>query len=559
MLAKRSGLLVPRRPTLEQLEDRQLLSAGITELPLPIGFGQPVDITAGPDGNLWFTLATFGTDTVSSDHVGRITSGSVTRFPVPAMGTIIGGGGAGLHITAGPDGNLWYTEIGLAKIGRLSPNGVVTEFPLASTNGNPGGITAGPDGNLWFTENLFPSGLGKIGRISPSGVVTEFPIATPNSAPSGIARGSDGNLWFTENGANQIGRITPDGIITEFTIPTAGSGPTAITAGPDGNLWFVEELGNRIGQITPSGSITEFAIPTANSQPNGITAGPDGNLWFTESLGNNVGQISLAGRITEFSIPTANSYPAAITTGADGNLWFTEEAGGLMNAPANSRIGEVVLNITGTPDERFVSQIYFDFLHRPADPAGLASWTGALSLGVSRTQVVQAIEESPEYRAVVVQDLYNRLLRRPADASGLSTFTTFLANGGTVEQVEATLAGSAEYFRIQGGNNESFLDALYRDTLNRTIDPAGRSAFGQALNNGVPPEGVAAAIFGSDEFRQDLVQAFYQRLLHRPAETAGLQGWTAALQAGSRDEQVLAAIAGSAEYFLRLAPNPPGP
>jgi hypothetical protein len=97
------------------------------------------------------------------------------------------------------------------------------------------------------------------------------------------------------------------------------------------------------------------------------------------------------------------------------------------------------------------------------------------------------------------------------------------------------------------------------DALNRIVDAAGRSTLGDALNAGVPPAQVAAAIFNSDEFRQDLVQAFYERLLHRPAETAGLQGWTAALRAGSRDEQVIAAIAGSAEYFVRLGPNPPGP
>jgi hypothetical protein len=28
----------------------------------------------------------------------------------------------------------------------------ITEFPLPSAGSNPNGITAGPDGNLWFTE-----------------------------------------------------------------------------------------------------------------------------------------------------------------------------------------------------------------------------------------------------------------------------------------------------------------------------------------------------------------------------------------------------------------------
>ena len=38
--------------------------------------------------------------------------------------------------------------------------GTVTEFPVPS--GSPVGITAGPDGNLWFTEQI----ANKIGRIT---------------------------------------------------------------------------------------------------------------------------------------------------------------------------------------------------------------------------------------------------------------------------------------------------------------------------------------------------------------------------------------------------------
>ncbi len=47
----------------------------------------------------------------------------------------------------------------------------------------------------------------KIGRISPSGTITEFPV--PNLL-SEIAAGPDGNLWFTEDSGNKIGRITSD-------------------------------------------------------------------------------------------------------------------------------------------------------------------------------------------------------------------------------------------------------------------------------------------------------------------------------------------------------------
>ena len=87
---------------------------------------------------------------------------------------------------------------------------VITEFPIPTANSFPYGIAAGPDGNLWFTEI---SGLAnKIGRITTAGVVTEFPIPTAGSNPQGIAAGPDGNLWFTESSANQIGRITTAGV-----------------------------------------------------------------------------------------------------------------------------------------------------------------------------------------------------------------------------------------------------------------------------------------------------------------------------------------------------------
>ena len=101
-----------------------------------------------------------------------------------------------LGITRGPDGNLWFTEIEGNRIGRVTPLGVVTEFSAGMSPGAfPLGITAGPDGNLWFTELA-----GRIGRITPLGVVTEFSagISPGDPEPEGITVGPDGNLWFTE-------------------------------------------------------------------------------------------------------------------------------------------------------------------------------------------------------------------------------------------------------------------------------------------------------------------------------------------------------------------------
>ena len=88
----------------------------------------------------------------------------------------------------------------------------ITEFPLPQPNSFPGSLTAGPDGNVWFVL----SGPKQIGRITPTGVITTFPV--PGN-PRGITLGPDGNLWFAEQDRPVIARIAPTGAVTELSKP----------------------------------------------------------------------------------------------------------------------------------------------------------------------------------------------------------------------------------------------------------------------------------------------------------------------------------------------------
>jgi streptogramin lyase len=304
----------------------------ITEFPIPTLDSRPTSIAAGPDGNLWFTE-------VNGSKIGRITpTGVITEFAVPTSGRVPDG------IAAGPDGNLWFMlrpyVFGLAddSIGRITPTGVITEFTLPTGNAGFGGIAAGPDGNLWVTEPY----TAKIARLTTTGAITEFTVpTTANYGPERITAGPDGNLWFTQGfegwcpcTEGNIGRITPTGLVTSFTAP-ANRGFLEIAAGPDGNLWFTEPWDSRIGRITTTGVTTEFTVPT---EPVGIAAGPDGAVWFTG--GNKIGRITTSGEVTEFSIPTTNAGPSGVTFGPDGNLWFTEWVG--------NKIGRLTPGVPGS-------------------------------------------------------------------------------------------------------------------------------------------------------------------------------------------------------------------
>lgn len=290
----------------------------------------------------------------------------IVEFRIPASN-------AGLSsIVEGPDGALWFAEFLANKIGRITPAGQLSEFPLPNQHA-PEYIVVGPDGNLWFTESL----PGRIGRITPAGNLTEFQPPTPGDGYDpdieGIVPGPDGALWFTEGqGANSIGRITTSGQIRIFTIPSPpmqrtvisddgngahGSTETVpkelgvwgIAAGPDGNLWFTEQDANKIGRISTSGKIDEFALPaTGNESPQDIKSGPDGALWFTERNGNKIGRITVSGQIAEFAVPTKDGSPFSLVTGPDGALWFTEVGGDKIGRMTPA--GQVVEFPLPTPD-----------------------------------------------------------------------------------------------------------------------------------------------------------------------------------------------------------------
>ena len=88
-------------------------------------------------------------------------------------------------------------------------------FQLPAPAGNANVTAAGPDGAMWFTE----SGVAKIGRIAPDGTIVEYRL-TSGAEPIGITAGADGALWFTELTLNAIARITTAGTITEFPVPS---------------------------------------------------------------------------------------------------------------------------------------------------------------------------------------------------------------------------------------------------------------------------------------------------------------------------------------------------
>jgi streptogramin lyase len=296
----------------------------------------------GPEGEIW------GTDW-SAGQIDRMSTGGILtrRFDVKTgtnsdEPTVAHPSG----IIRGADGAMWFIDgenaAGEPLIGRITPAGGETAFPVAAASAHVEDIAVGPEGNVWFTV---PYGGTEplIGRLQPNGAVQHFSITTgasPNlptfSEPSQIVDGPDGNLWFVDQGANEeghtlVGRISPIGVITEFPIPQPHNTVGAIAVGQDGNIW-VEDAGAWIYRLTPAGALTSFAFP-----PEGFWSGrdmvtaPDGNFWFTYANFQNeaeLGRLSTSGEARIFTgVPEASG---AALVGPDGALWYPANGGGAV-------------------------------------------------------------------------------------------------------------------------------------------------------------------------------------------------------------------------------------
>jgi virginiamycin B lyase len=512
-----------RRLTLEALEDRCLLS-GITEFGTGItAASTPSGITRAADGNLWFTE--FG-----NNAVARITpGGTVTEFPLLTAAS----GPRG--ITSGPNGQLYITEFNTGKIASINPlaglDVAITASRLESAVVPSGagagldGITAGPDGNLWFTE----ASADRVGNINTTlTTINEFSTGiTAGAAPAGIATGPDGALWFTESGLNKIGRITTAGTVSnEFAL--TGLDPEGITAGNFGTLWFAENGSDQIGRITTGGIVTEFPRLAVGSGPQGITEGPGGAIWFTETTGNRVGRILATGQVTEYTLPTAGSDPLGIVAGPDTNLWFAESTGNKVG----KLIPDAFLTATGTPFSATATLSFSgpvasftdgDATAVPADFAVTINWGDGTPLDTT-SGTVAAVAGQPGSFIVTGTHTFATGGTKEAEVTITDTNTTTSVGGSTamagatatVAPVATTTTLAASATQLMAGQSVTltatvvqgmgttvptgtvaFLDGT--TTLGTgTLDATGKAALTVALPSGV--HSITASYGGSATF-----------------------------------------------------------
>jgi uncharacterized repeat protein (TIGR01451 family) len=610
----------PANTTISNSATASMSSSFVTDTNSANDTGTATTITTAPSADVAVTKAgpatvTAGTNvtyTITVTNNGPSDAQNVTLTDTLPPGT------AFVSASAGSGSGVDYSDsIGTLAAGGSDTVTLVARVSSSAANGstitNTATVTSSAsDTNAANNTATFDSTVSTSADL----VITK---TSPGSVPPGILRGSIAEaegfpitytIAVTNNGPSDsqavvVTDMLPTGVIfnsASFSQGTTSQGGNTITA----NLGAVASGATVSGTIvvtpTENGTIINTAsvtssTPDPNAQNNSATAqdsvaegailgqGTTVNGFERSPLTNvTVGTFTHANGIEPASAFSATidwgdfiNSPGTVTLsngvytvqGSHGyfdehiypvTVTVSEENVTTVIHTAATILEELLPDGTrGTPNQRFVSEVYRDMLGRKVDAGGLAKWSAALNAGASQFQVITAIQNDSghEFLKYEVDLLYQHYLQRSADSLGLNDGVNFLAAGGTQEQLAAKLVASPEFNdRLTTGSNDSWLDQFYVRALHRGVDPVGRAGWDQAFAAGETRAQVAVAIFSSDEYRQVLVNDFYLFLLERPADQSGLSTWSGALRSGVRDEVVMASImdTDSHEFFNKTAP-----
>jgi virginiamycin B lyase len=311
------------------------------EFAIPNG-GQPVTVKIAANG-IWFTDG-------SNHAIGLLnpTTGSVEEYAIPS-------GGSPLFLQLAQDGSKWFSET--TGVGRLTPNGVITEWMVAleHPDDNIEQLSIDAAGNIWFVERNFDgagaAGTNKVRRLNPNtSVISTYLVPTFGGNPAGVQANANGTVWVSEYYANAFALLYPqlaphsDEVVSPGSRDASKSGVTVRSAGsgPATGVQTAVAPANAVVRPRLTLGWIEYTIPTANALSEDMRIDRLGRVWFEGDSGLLGVLNPYIGSFTEYTIPSADSgyYDIALDQNKQ-ELWFTEAG---VFAPVTTKIGH--LNVT---------------------------------------------------------------------------------------------------------------------------------------------------------------------------------------------------------------------
>jgi subtilisin family serine protease len=332
-----------------------------------------------------------------------------------------------------------------------------------------------------------------------------------------------------------------------------------------------------------------------SSTTTGTTVGPaitiaiedaSGNVVTTDSsnvtlaIATGPSGASIFGTTTVAAINGIATFSGLSFTSA-GTYTLSASDGSLAAATSNAFF------VGDAKNETLVNTLYHQLLNRDAEPSftGLYYWTNRLDNGDPLSNVADGIATSTEYDTDVVNGIYEQYLHRAADPTGVANWVGQMQSGTvSYETIRGYILGSQEFQNDLAAEYPDYVTGLYETLLGRAPDAAGLAYWTQMLGTltsnspDTQRDPVAIGISTSFEQYEDFVTAKFQQFLNRAPSAAltpslpspayqsatnpngiptptspSLQGeqgyWADSLSHGTTDGDFIADILSSNEYL----------
>ncbi|HEX3607865.1 MAG TPA: DUF4214 domain-containing protein [Candidatus Dormibacteraeota bacterium] len=439
-------------------------------------------------------------------------AGDATNL-VPSV-VAVGGNGT---ILRSVDGGLTWS---------ITASGSTSTLHGVQLTGLTGGIAVGAAGTLITLTFSAPS----TPTPSPSGSATPTPTASPSASPSGSPSATP----------------TPSGSPSATPSPSPSASPTA-TPSPS---------------PSPSPSASPTATPSPSPDAGGTstttsttTSSGGGTTTTTTSAGGGTTTTTTSGGGSSTVTNTVTSTATVLVTSVSTSTTTVGQGGGNGNGNGSGSGGSGSGPAPGTLPwaHRLVEELYLEVLSRTADSSGEAHWVDqVMGHGQGPVAIAHALLGSVEYRSNFVQSVYWQYLNRGGEPAGVNSWVAALGDGMTQETVRLAFLGSNEFFASSGGNARGYVDALYTTVLQRSPDAPGEAFWINRMAQGSGPYPVAASLVYSTEQLEQRVSGYYLTYLARTAGPGELASWAHVMAQGTRDEDVILGFVGSTEYLSRI-------
>lgn len=236
----------------------------------PSAGGHTLHVAVDARGDAWFAQMAGGHSASPGEHaghgapqvskIGRITkNGGMVDYPISE--------GWPTKITVDSQDRIWVSllvpaqdlkdnQAAKGKIALLDRNGN-WRFVLERQGSCPMNLTAGLNGEVWFSDKC----QGTIERIDSNGRRAVFK-QHPDTFVRSITLAQNGDIWFADDAHLKFGRIDRKGEINLIDLPANGDAPFTILATRGGDIVFSEAYNYNINRLTSQGVFEEHLINT---------------------------------------------------------------------------------------------------------------------------------------------------------------------------------------------------------------------------------------------------------------------------------------------------------